>query len=367
MSQRTLLAPGVRSLQNFLQKELPNLQRSPVLVVSSEPAASGGIGSSILAVKDASRWVNLTLSQNLGLRTVPATISSAVPSIQDVESRLEMVRRTGASSIIAVGSGAAMDLAKALAATAKNDSIEQLILVPSTHAATIAAGTTHSLLLDSIEETLVLNRSSITCPTTVAPLDPKYTAAMDVNHVVCVAVALILDACLRKSTNPHLEEMISKLHTLVRVQGQPTIMTHEEMMTLCYRSGNLLSYGLGSEDRSAPIALASSLIPCIFPHVHILAFWENLIPGLWYAVTSTSSDALPVLLQDLVESILAKGDWKKIPPLTVVDETMKGFSIPDMALSHIQSNGALCKTYDLPNQLLIDILQHSLTDLAAET
>jgi hypothetical protein len=250
-----------------------------------------------------------------------------------------------------------MDLAKALAAE-KKGSIEQLILVPSTHAAMIGAGASHSLLLDSVEETLVPNQTPVICPTIVAPLDLKYTAAMDSTLVVYAALAIVLDAALRKSTNPLMEEMVPELYNLVCVRGCDT-MTHEEMMTICYRSGNLLSYGLGHEDRSSPIALASALIPSIFPHVHILSFWANMVPGLCYALESTSTTG-PV--QELVSCILKKGDWKNVPRLTVADESMKGFSVPDMALSQIQSNSALCKTFDLPNHVLIDILQHCLSD-----
>jgi len=354
MSRRTLLSPGIRSVQNFLHNELSNFQQSPILIVSSEPATTGAVPMS--AIKDASRWLHFTLSQNFGLRTVPATISSAFPSVQDLESRIDLLRRTGASSIVAVGSGAAIDLAKTLAAERK-DSIEQLLLVPSTHAAMIAAGASHSLLLDSVEETLVSNQSTVVCSTTVAALDPKYFATVDSTIAFYGVLAIVLDAALRRSTDRLLMEVVSEILELVRDGGHDT-MSHEEIVSLCFRSSTLLSYGLGSEDRSSPIALASSLIPTIFPHVHILSFWASLVPGLCHALESTSVTG-PV--QELVGILHDRAEWKNFPKPTVVDEKMKGFSVPDMALSHLQSNSALCKTFDMPNQMLIEILQHSMS------
>jgi Iron-containing alcohol dehydrogenase len=367
MSQRTFLSPGgIRSLQTFLHKECSNLQQSPVLIVSSEPSTvASGAGAGVISlpqVKDASQWLHFTLSKQFGFRTVPVTISSAFPTVQDVESRGEMIRRTGASSIVAVGSGAAMDLAKALAAADKNHSMEQLLLVPSTNAAMMAAGSSHSLLLDSVEETLIPHPKTVTCPTTVVPLDPRYTAELDSTVAVYAVVAIVLDAALRKSANPLLPELVSELlhHLVLDVPLVPrTLMTPEEIMSLCYRAGNLLSYGLGSEDRSSPIALASSLIPSIFPHVHILSFWANLVPGLCHALQQSSPVIMTGPIQDLVGRILAHEEWKHFPRLTVADESKKGFSVPDMALSHIQSNTALCKTFDMPHRILIDILQHS--------
>jgi Iron-containing alcohol dehydrogenase len=370
MSQRTFLSPsGIRSLQTFLHKECSNLQQSPVLIVSSEPsvaaASSGGAGAvSLPQVKNASQWLHFTLSKQFGFRTVPVTISSAFPTVQDVESRGEMIRRTGASSIVAVGSGAAMDLAKALAATDKNHSMEQLLLVPSTNAAMMAAGSSHSLLLDSVEETLIPHPRLVTCPTTVVPLDPRYTADMDSTVAVYAVAAIVLDAALRKSSNPLLPELVSELLHHLELVDVPLVprtlmITQEEIMSLCYRAGNLLSYGLGSEDRSSPIALASSLIPSIFPHVHILSFWANLVPGLCHTLQQSSPVLMTGPIQDLVGRILAHEEWKHFARVTVADESKKGFSVPDMALSHIQSNTALCKTFDMPHRLLIDILQHS--------
>jgi hypothetical protein len=358
MAAKSVLNPaGIKSLRQFLQSELPVLQQAPILLVTSEPGADA---VPLTPVNDASRLVQFTLSQQLGLRTVPASISSAFPSTQDLESRLDMLRRTGASSIVAVGSGAAMDLAKALARDEKA-AIEQLILVPSTYGGAVASGTSHSLLLDTVEETLIPNpvgEHQPRCPTIVAPLDSKYTASIGPSsHVLYASLAIVFDAGLRKSGHPLLDGMVQDLYRFC-VEDPTQEISHEALLDLCYRSGSLLSYGLGSEDRSSPLALASSLIPPIFPHVHILTFWASLLPGLCHALQSASSAGDP--MQELATGVLANTDWSNIPTLAVADETMTGFSIPDMALSHIQANATVWKSFDLPNNVLTKILQQSL-------
>jgi hypothetical protein len=357
MATKSLLnhPAGIKSLRQFLQSELPVLQQSPILVVTSEPSADA---VPLAPMSDASRLVQFTLSQQLGLRTVPVTISSAFPSIQDLESRLDLLRRTGASSIVAVGSGAAMDLAKVLARE-KKDTIEQLILVPSTFGGVIASGASHSLLLDTVEETLVPSLGEQpSCPTIVAPLDAKYTASMGhPSHVLYASLAIVLDAGLRKSYHPLVDGMVQDLYRFC-VEDPKQEISHDALLDLCYRSGSLLSYGLGSEDRSAPLALAASLIPPIFPHVHILTFWASLLPGLCRALQSASNVGDP--MQELATGVLANIDWSNIPKLAVADESMQGFSIPDMALSHIQANATVWKCFDLPNSVLTEILQQSL-------
>ncbi len=351
---------GIKSLRDLLQNELPNLRQSPILLISSEPAATS---ASHAPIHEASRLVQFTISQQLGLRTVPATITSAFPSLHDLESRRDLLRRTGAASIVAVGSGAAMDLAKALARDNKHE-IEQVILVPSTYAAMVASGSSHSLLLDPTEETLVPSpgeQNRDMCPITVAPLELKYTAAdtIESSHALHASLAIVLDACLRNCTDTRLNLMIEHLQTF---NGEGRDVSHDDMMDLSYRTGNLISFGLGNDDRSAPLALAASLIPSIFPHVHILTFWASLVPGLCHVLQSSSSNNNTNMnsdVQNLIQELLLRNDRFKIPTLTIADENKKGFSIPDMALSHIQSNTTVWKSLDMPNQVLTGILQHS--------
>ena len=349
---RTILHPyGIKSFRNFLNAERHALRQSPVLVISSEPAGSQ---PNLSTVAESCKLVHFTLAQQMGLRTVPSTVLSAFPTMHDLEQKSELIRRTGAASVVAVGSGAACDLGKALA---NEKELDNLILIPSTYAAVLASSASHSLFLDPDEETLVpLPKDNDTvgtsvCSTTIAPLDLKYIAPVDSSHVLFASLAILLDAVYRKSENPLLPELRKKLNGLLDSPDEE--MSHDRAMDLLHDSGRLISYGLGQEDRSTPVALASALIPRMFPHVHILTFLAGLVPGLLHCVDATD--------EPLVERIRTYPAGM-IPQLSVVDDSLKGFSIPDMAISHIQSNQAVWKSLDLPDKALTDILKYSLSD-----
>lgn len=350
INKSLLNPPGIKSFRRFLEAERNNLMRSPILVICSEPAESQ---PRLSMVSESCRFVQFTLAQQMGLRTVPSTVTSAFPTMQDLEQRLELIRRTGASSVVAVGSGAAMDLAKALPFEKEMD---HLILVPSTYAAVLASSSSHSLFLDSVEETLVPipqdNNSRNNTTTTIASLDCKYIAPVDSSSVLYASLALILDACYRKSNNPLLPELLQKANSMLNDDSSEEI-SHENAMELLYESGRLISFGLDREDRSTPIALAASLIPRLFPHAHILPFLASLLPGLCHQCSASENYAVSALVERIRLA-------KDIPQLTVADKSLEGFSIPDMALSHIRSNQTVWKSLDVPDGTLTEILQHSL-------
>jgi hypothetical protein len=352
------------SLTKFLKAERPKLLRTPILVISSLPAANQ---PSLSPVSQACQHVQFTLSQQLGLRTVPSTVSSAFPTLHDVELRLELARRTGASSLVAVGSGAAIDLAKALS---HEDDWDQVLLVPATHAAVLACASSHSLFLDPIEEALIpLPRTNTTVdkhkPMTVpvvATLEEKLVAPMDdQSHVVVYAsLAIALDAIYRQSHNPLALEVFQKASAAL---DSPQTVTHESAMELLYQAGTLISYGLigdDREDRSTPMALASSLIPRIFPHVHVLDFMASMVPGLCRVMEGDSIhySSYDASVQTRIQKVLQNTD--DIPQLTVMSDEFKGFSIPDMALSHIRTNQTLWNCLDVPDSVLTELLAHSL-------
>jgi hypothetical protein len=246
-----------------------------------------------------------------------------------------------------------MDLAKALPFERE---LEHVVLVPSTYAAVLASGSSHSLFLDSIEETLVPMpqvEKSTSCTTTVVPLDSKLIAPVDPSHVLYASLALILDACYRESNNPLLPELLQKVNDLLGKPGEE--ISHETAMELLYQSGQMISYGLGQEDRSTPVALAASLIPRIFPHVQVLTFFASLVPGLCHCLETKNNDDN---VSQILERIRTSGIM--IPQLTVADESLGGFSVPDMALSHIQSNQIVWKSFDVPDATLTEILKHSM-------
>ena len=413
---RKLLAPGIKKLRSYLQSELGALHRTPVLLISSE---AGATSKKLKPVADSCRWVQFTLSQQFGVRTVPTTISSAFPTKDSLEQTLELMQRTGASSVVSVGSGAAMDLAKAVQANldsgSGNDNDDDakktpLIMVPTTYGGVLAAGTSHSLFFDGDEETLlplpeshreILSTSqdaaSAHAHAIVSTLDPqKYMEELDNDtfDVLLYAIsAVLLDAGLRKSTHPSLPTLLRDtidLFSSRKTSGSFDTLSVERsgnedpvasvalLTSTLYQSAGLLSYGLGDgfrveDDRSIPVALVSSLVPTLFPETHPVHFLAGLVPGLCHCYSEqheTSNDNGPVSdkLETLVDHLREQqqplsggsttGMMRPPPSLVTNDESLQGFSVPDMALSHIQSNQAVWKPADVPNDVFVQVLQH---------
>jgi hypothetical protein len=61
----------------------------------------------------------------------------------------------------------------------------------------------------------------------------------------------------------------------------------------------------------------------------------------------------------LVEYI-KKISSESIPKITVSEKSLEGFSVPDMSLSHIRSNQTVWKSFDVPDSVLIEILESSM-------
>ncbi len=376
---RRLLAPGVKSLRAHLQSELTNLRQTPVLVISSEVGASSS--TKIKPVADSCQWVKLTLAQHFSMRTVPTTISSAVPTRDSLEQTLELMQRTGAASVVSVGSGAAMDLGKAVQATLENDQKSEkktpLILVPTTFSGVLASGASHSLFLDNEEETLVpfpqshqaivdtVDGSDNSSHAIVSTLEPeKYMEPIDatkVDELLYAVAAILLDASLRESSHPSLPMLLQNTTNLISQQRDNDEMDATSLIPLLYQSAGLLSYGLGDgfeeeDNRSITIALASSLIPTLFPETHPTSFLASLTPGICHLLTEQQSENEP--LEELVNALQEQFEMKPPPSLVPVDESLQGFSVPDMALSHIQANQAVWKPADVSDDIFVQVLQH---------
>lgn len=275
--------------------------------------------------------------------------------------------------------------------------------MPTTYSGVLAAGASHSLLLDGDEETLVpfpqrhqeilATSESLHTHATVSTLEPlKYMENLDASKfdVLLYAVsAILLDAGLRKSTNPSLSTQLQDTIDLLSLRGNATDFAAKSfggannedlvelipsLMNLLYQSAGLLSYGLSDgfeeeDNRSIPIALGSSLIPTLFPETHPISFLASLVPGICHHYSekvqtqngvhddSATADKLNTLVHRLEEQF-AGGSMLPPPPLVPRDESLQGFSIPDMALSHIQSNQAVWKSLDFPDDVLVQVLQH---------
>ena len=336
---RNLISPGgISAVRNLIQSELNTLRQTPILLISSDKAPLAASDDTtttsnkpIKSVQDCCQLLQFTLQQQYGLRVIESKISSGYPTTSDITQRLELLQRTSGHgstpTIIGVGSGPAIDLTKAIQTTIiennnNANSIPRTILIPSTYGGIVASGSSHSLILDSTEETLVPIPSSSTSKAAtintntniidvITPMEAKYMEPLDdnknnINLYACTAI--VLDAIYRKSTSPNLPILIDTLiQEFTKDQNQNESSDDAEdtssskLLTttskLLYDSGSLLSYGLSNDDRSIPIALASSLIPRLFPEMHPLSFFASLVPGLCHIIKQRRHNKDRLLLQ----------------------------------------------------------------------
>ena len=402
MSRKIVLhSSGVPRFRQILQSQLDSLRQAPILLISSE--ASPSTSSNIFQqqqqqkpVEDACQLAKFTLGQQFGLRTVDTKVSSVFPTLHDVEQRLELMQRTGAASIVAVGGGAALDLAKAILQQQQQENSSTttpLLLIPATYGALLASGASHSLLLDSVEEKLVpYPRQSVNTvskleddnnspdsiddfmtTTVVSPLDfNKYMEPMNdekASLMLRAVTAILLNTGIQKSTNPLFPSLLDKTVQLVTSSSTPreNVNLEQEITNLLLQSANLLSYGLpGGHDqlpyRSIPLALMASLLPTIFPQTNPIAFFASLVPGLLHVVKSSNMAANEPQLQSLIDVLEHQQQHQHLLPQVLVHDEYKGFSIPDMALSCIESNQQVWNCLDADTEILMTVLQHSISN-----
>ena len=193
------------------------------------------------------------------LKVIQSSVSSAFPTKSDVAKCIELAQRTGAGILIAVGSGAAIDLCKLVASKYKCD---EVILVPATSGGIIASSASGSLFLDEHEEAILT--SECASPNTTLVIDDV------IHHKYAQQSALLiaLDALHRNSDED--ADNIAKLFEL-SFSGELT-----EALLL---AGPLLSFGDRGYERSPILTLATSLIPMVYSNSHILEFWASLLPG----------------------------------------------------------------------------------------
>ena len=316
-------------MRSFLQSERSSLATSPILLISS-----GAAGSLSLDVVDhACQKAQFILGMELGLRTVSSTVASAFPTLQQVENGMTLAKRTGATTILGVGSGAAMDLSKAL--VDKHNA--RGILVPATYGAILASTSSHALLLDTNEEALVIQQrqgqDSSKQETTVV-IETDALANVHERDAAWACLSIGMDALY---TNPDFESSIQVIQHSLRALEDSTYLP-EALAS----AGAALSFGSDDSVRSAPLALAASLIPPCFPHVSMLTLMASLAPGI--LKVSNIDTQLPT---------------KSIPSLALLAMDSAEISIPTL-MSHVRSNQALWNCKDVEDHVLEEILKYSL-------
>ena len=344
MATRTVLS-GPSCLRTHLKASLPSLRGSTCVIISSNlpedqrdaPHPPPPLRRVRQSVSDSVQRATFTASMELNLRTVGCSVTGAYPTWDDVGTGAEMATRLGATSVLGVGAGAAIDCAKAVASVlsaAGGGGSEgvRLILAPSTLAGTMAAMSSTPMILSTAEEALLpphlaaqpsagIGRGPADFPNVGATVcldadgmafvtggggsakgggGTDHSVATPVHAAlaslaVCAETSLLLASAGRTSLPP---EDLEAAHVLVEGARSSAMAAldlcrdgasdpvgdlaarHHAAAALAH-AGQLLLHGDGPGGRrSVGVALCSSVLPRYFPHGHALAFLAALLPGL---------------------------------------------------------------------------------------
>jgi hypothetical protein len=284
-SVQVLIKSTIRSV---LQSKLSSLKQSPVLIIGSKPANEAFLDTKVGSVL---HKLHHHASMEFDLKVIQSSVSSAFPTKSDVTKCIELAQRTGAGTLMAVGSGAAMDLCKIVASKYQCD---EVILVPATSGGIIASSASGSLFLDEHEE--AIHASECGSPNTTLVIDDI------IHHKYAQQSALLiaLDA-MHRNTDENADNT-TKICQL-SFSGELT-----EALLL---AGPLLSFGDKGHERSPILTLATSLIPMVYSNSHILEFWASLLPG---KMQNMSNEMLVEYRQALTE---VQGECPKLAEMSV--------------------------------------------------
>jgi hypothetical protein len=340
------LVSGKSVLRKFLQSNRDELAQSPALVVSSFVSQHDSPSQYTEKVDSACQKLEFYISMEFGLKTVSSKVSSVFPTLGNIDSALLAAQRTGALTVIGVGSGAAMDLTKAI--LKESDKEMTGILVPSTYGAIMASAASLPLILDTQEEALILLEGNYDMSETV-DADPA-TIIVETNGIadihkddaVYASLAIGVDAIYRSDSDNG--------SSLLGLASKAIDAKDEKLLSdTLLSAGNTLSYGVaGSSVRSSPLALAASLIPISFPNASMLTFMASLLPGI-VQIMGNPEQNLSIDVND-----------KSIPALATLMVHADGAQSVGTLMSHVKANQALWGCSDVEDSVLEAILHHSL-------
>jgi Iron-containing alcohol dehydrogenase len=342
---------GVQQMQQFLQKEKSRF-RSMILVVSAPIEEPSAESRSVLS--HSIRHTQYLLQQKLGYSAIIANCSSsAFPTFQDVENVTQLAQRMGADVIAAVGSGNAIDVAKA--AALGNTLVDKLLLIPLTYGASIAALSSHALLYDETENA-VLPQPQIEASTEQQPNSSRTVLLLNdrtlfdtTSYLDCTLLALLsllLDWMYQHGTSEEgassypkilsiAEEILACLTPTARDLEDDRSL-HDRRVDLCQLIGHrYLSFGgHPSEPRCIPLALATSLIPHSFSQYSLMTVLASFVPAYCEILQADMEQIDPEITALLQRIPVAKA------PKIITNEPYGSL------LSHIHANQALWNCYD---------------------
>ena len=302
-----------------------------------------------------------TLALEFNLRTVSCTISSAFPTPEGVAEAVSLAKRAGLKAsegvVIGIGSGAAIDLARAVSASLFHDadSVDSerdcrdgvaggsTILAPCTlgglWATSVADG---SLLLDTKEEALlpsssrrgsgdvvIMDSSSLALPPLYAPFPPAtrggYSPAPSMAHFAAAGLAVVLDVArvegmVADQSGRALSHVARELEAAAASfaavltlaaeanNGSEVASDHaqsQRLLDAMCRVSALVEPASHPASTTVPQTLAHALLPAHFPQYHIVTYMGSILPGLCEAL---AADSGPTTSINNVAEVILKGD-----------------------------------------------------------
>ena len=276
------------------------------------------------------------------------TTSSAFPTLESVNEALSLAKHAGLKEgrggvgegvIVGIGSGPAIDLAKAVSDRIHGADINgNLILAPATLGGLWAASSSFSIVLDTKEEMLlpdmVPSGGSFLRRDVVVTLDslqnlsipPLYsvltpTRKTDVQtplsmaHAAAGALTILLDvARLVDSMNAEVDAKFAKQLTVVAslcasvmnaaATESKTDDTTAHLISAILHLPSLIEKTNDGQSFSetVPQQLANALLPTYFPQSHILTYFACILPGLCGALES--NNMTKSLVREVTKSVL---------------------------------------------------------------
>jgi hypothetical protein len=307
---------GLKGLATFLNNERSKLQRDTIVLIASEPIVTKASSSAKLVaqhfrpgVEEAVKQIRALLQQRLAFRVAPVQVRTAIPDPSSVK-LYEMVKRVAAKTIIAVGSGNAMDVAKWCDThySSIHDNgprrlpIQRIIYVPATYGACLVAHAPHSLTVqpqtgeiavyddDDHNDSTYADAAAVPPPTVHhVLLDEDHFDTSGKNIALAAAWAIAADSAAADTTGSMLP---------------PTPMTtmlssHADIYDFLATTGRTrLSYGLDNSmqgrPRSKPLAIATALQATLFPNYSLMEIMASLLPA-YYVDNDKNSDLIQAL------------------------------------------------------------------------
>jgi hypothetical protein len=263
-------------------------------------------------------------------------------------------------------------LAKCLALANNRDRLDQVVFIPASYGAVLAAATAQPLLLDRAEEALVIPSTAVASQSSsplyyrthsgpsmsLAILDSTLMDTTSQSHAKLAAVSLLLDAVHRNALDLEtLDEHMSKLFSDNHENGDNITGgtgIHNAVVDALILAGQSMSLGIKPTKgtRSMPLAFMCSLLPTVFPEQDALVVLAGLAPSM-YALVFDHSRKVDTTQRwsDTVMSHRRLVLERTAPPLIANQESVRSL------LGHVQANEALWNCIDASDQDLRAVLQ----------